>query len=114
MAVNHADGTMFVSIVFYPIAAAITAAHAGAGWFTVLFKPASLAVGVAVIYAGRKIIYSMMDFGMSRVSKAPKGWLQQVVAAPMMLLYIILPYAIVWAGVSATWFGSIWLVKHAL
>jgi hypothetical protein len=56
MAVNHADGTMFVSIVFYPIAAAITAAHAGAGWFTVLFIPASLAVGVAVIYAGRKII----------------------------------------------------------
>jgi hypothetical protein len=56
----------------------------------------------------------MMDFGMSRVSRTPRGWRQQIAAAPMMLLYVFLPIAIVWAGVGATWFGTIWLVKHIL
>jgi hypothetical protein len=114
MAVNHADGTMFVSVLFYPIAAAIAAAHSGAGWFTVLFIPAGLAIGIGVCYMGRKLIYSLVGFGLSRTSKTSKSWIQQVAFAPFFVLYMILPYAIGWAGISGTWFGSIWLVKHML
>lgn len=32
MVVNHVDGTMFVSVLFFPIGAVIGAYSAGAGW----------------------------------------------------------------------------------
>ena len=99
---------MFVSVLFFPVAAAVGAHSAGAGWFTALFVPFGLAIGCAVAYAGRKLIYGVLGFAM----KTPKGWMQHVVSVPVMILYIILPYAIVWIGVLDTWYGSIWLVKH--
>jgi hypothetical protein len=114
MAVNHADGTMFVSVVFFPIAAAVAASRAGAGWFTILFVPAGLAVGIGVIYVGRKFVYAITGFALSRVENLPDTWIQQVAIAPFFLSYLILPYAIVWAGVFGTWVASIWLVKHLL
>ena len=42
MVVTHADGTGFVSAAFYPVAAAVRAASADAGWFSLLFIPAGL------------------------------------------------------------------------
>ena len=81
MAVNHADGTMFVSVLFFPVAAAVGAHSAGAGWFTALFVPFGLAIGCAVAYAGRKLIYGVLGFAM----KTPKGWMQHVVSVPVMI-----------------------------
>src|ERR1700728_4823766 len=104
MAVNHADGMLFVSIIYYPIAAGVAAAHAGAGGFAVLFIPAGLAFGALVIYVGRKLVYSITGFALSRAAKLPKGWIQQVLFAPFFLLYMILPVAIPCAGVAGTWF----------
>jgi len=114
MAVNHADGTMFTSIVFYPIAAGIGARSAGAGWLTALFVVAGIAVGIGVIYVGRKVIYPVLEFGMSRASRISTSWLQQVAAAPLLILYLLLPFMIICGGVFGLWRGSIWLVRHLL
>ncbi len=114
MAVNHVDVTMFASVIFYPIAATKGAASAGAGWFAVLFIPVGLAVGVAIACAGRKLIYAMMRPVMELGLEKSKSWVQWIVGGPVFLLYFILPYAIVGAGVWATWLGSIWLVRHTL
>ena len=114
MAVNLVDGTMFVSIVFYPIAAGVGAAHAGAGWFTVLFIPVGLAAGLGINHVGRGLVYLITGFGLSCTSKLPKGWIQDVFFAPFGLLYIILPYAIIWAGVVGIWSGSVWLARYIL
>ena len=105
---------MFTSIVFYPIAAGIGARSAGAGWFTPLFVVAGFAVGIGVIYVGRKLIYSVMNFGMSRSSRISSSWLQQVATAPLLLLYFVLPFAFIGGGIFGTWRGSIWLVRHFL
>ena len=91
MAVNHVDGTMFASVIFYPVAAAIGAGQANVGWLAVFFIPAGLAFGVGVIYVGRKLIYSIIGFGMVCMAKLPEGWLQQVVGLPFFLLYFTLP-----------------------
>jgi hypothetical protein len=114
MAINHADGTMFTSMVFCPIAAGVGAAHAGAGWLTFFFIPVGLAVGVGIFRFCRQPVYSVTGLGMSLARKMPKGWIQQVVCLPFFLLYMILPLGIVWGAVFGLWAGSIWLVRHAL
>ena len=114
MAVNHTDSTMFTSIVFYPITAGIGAGSAGAGWFTPLFIVEGIAFGVVIIYVGRKFIYRVLDCGMRRTSTISTSWLQQVAAAPLLLLHFILPFAFVGGGIFGTWRGSIWLVRHFL
>jgi hypothetical protein len=114
MAVNHVDGTMFASVVFYPIVATKAAVSAGAGWFAVLFIPGGLVVGAAIAYIGRKLIYAMMRPVVQRGLDRCSAWVEWIVGYPLLLLYMILPFAIVVAGVWTTWFGSIWLVRHAL
>ena len=114
MAVNHADGTTLTSVFFYPIAAGVGAAHAGAGWFTVLFILLGLAAGVGVFLFGRKPVYAISQFGMNLTSKMHKGWLRQVVTVPFFLCYLILPFAMVWGGAFGLWAGSIWVVRHLL
>ena len=114
MAVNHADGTLFVSIVFYPIAAGKAAISAQAGWFTILFVAASIPVGFAVISAGRKLIYWMMDLALGRDSEKHSKWFQNIIGVPVFLAYFLLPLAITGAGIWGTWLGTIWLVKHVL
>jgi hypothetical protein len=114
MAVNHADGTLFVSILFYPTAAALAAARNGADWFTILFALAGLAFGVLVIYLGRKLVYAITHFGLYLASKIRNKWIQQVFFTPFFLLYLILPYATIWTGIMGAWYGSIWLVRHLL
>jgi hypothetical protein len=112
MAVNHADGTLILSVLFYPVAAVIGAASAGAGWLAFFFIPMGLVAGGAVAYASRKFIYGILGFAMNRASKVSPGWVKQMVALPVMILYLLLPYAFVWTGVLDTWYGSIWLVQH--
>jgi len=114
MAINHADGMMLASVVACPIAAPVAAAHAGAGWWTVLFIPAGLGIGLGVSYAGQRLVYPIMGFGLSRTSQMPKSWMKQIAFVPFFLLYVILPLAIFWAAVLGTWTGSIWMAKHLL
>ena len=105
---------MFVSVVFYPIAAGVGAAHAGAGWLTVFFVPLGLALGIGIICIGRILIYSITRFGVSCVSKMRRNWMQQVFVVPFLLFNVISPYAIICAGVFGIWLGSIWLVRQLL
>ena len=112
MAVNHADGTMLISLPFYPIAAAIGAAGAGAGWFSLLFIPAGLAIGMGLIYLGRKMVYSIVGYGLRRASKLPNTWIRQIFFAPFFLLYFILPLANVSAGVFGLCIASSWVVEQ--
>lgn len=112
MAINHADGMMFVAVPFYPIAAALGAAHAGAGWRTALFVPAGLALGLGLTYVGRRLVYSVTGFGLSRSSRIPQHWLQTALVAPFFVLYLFLPLAIAWGGVFGVWRGSMWLVRY--
>jgi hypothetical protein len=114
MAVNHADGMLFISIIFYPTAAAKAAARAGAGGFTFLFLVAGIAFGALVIFLGRKLVYAITGFGLRLASKIHINWIQQIVFVPLFVLYFILPFATIWAGIAAAWFGSIWLVRHLL
>ena len=111
MAINHGDGAMFTSIVFYPIAAGVGARSAGAGWFTPLFVVAGVAFGVVVIYVGRKIIYGVLDCGLRRSSSISTGWIQQIAAVPLMILYVVLPFVFIGGGIFGTWRGSMWLVR---
>lgn len=112
MAINHADGTLFFSVILYPIAAGVGAAHAGASWLTIFFVPIGLAIGAGIIYIGRKLVYFISEYGLDCISKMSKGWVRQVVTAPFFLLYVLLPLVIVWGGVYGIWSGSIWLVQH--
>ncbi len=116
MAVNYVDGTMFVSVIFYPIAATKAATLAGAGWFAILFVPAGLAVGVGITYVGRKLIYGVMRLHRESRLLERFAWLQWILAPPCFCLYFLLPIAIVCAGVWGTCMGSIGLVcwfRHA-
>ena len=113
MAINHADGMIFTSVIFCPIAAGAGAAHAGAGWLTVFFIPIGLAVGIGIFRFGRAPVYAITGFGMNRASKLPRCF-QPVIALPFLLVYIILPLVIVWGAVFGVWAGSIWLVRHLL
>jgi hypothetical protein len=93
MAVNHADGTMFVSVLFYPIAAGLAATSARAGWFTILFVAAGVPVGVAIAFLGRQLIYLLMGFFLRRFPpETTSTWVSWVVGGPLFLAYIILPY----------------------
>jgi hypothetical protein len=111
MAVNHADGTLFASVLFYPVVAAMAGASAGAGWFTALLIPAGLALGLAVTCIGRRLIYLMMAAVVKRTWTV-KGWAEWILGVPMLVLYFTLPYSIVAAGLCGTWYGSIWLVRN--
>lgn len=112
MAVNHADGFIFTSVIFCPIAAGVGAAHAGAGLLTLIFIPAGFAVGYGIFRFGRAPVYAITGFGMSRVSKLPRGWIQWVVTLPFFLVYMFLPMVIVWSAAFGVFFGSNWLVRH--
>ena len=112
MAINHADGQLFVSVPFYPIAAGVGAAQAGAGWFTVLFIPIGLAIGMGACWVGRGIVYSVVGFGMNRSSRVRNRGMQTVAVLPFFVLYMVLPIAIAWGGIFGVWAGSRWLVSH--
>ncbi|MCP4258910.1 MAG: hypothetical protein GY774_15615 [Planctomycetes bacterium] len=111
MAVNHADGTMFVSIVLYPIVAGKAALSQGLEWLMLLFIPLSLGIGIVVIYLGRKMIYGMLGSCLKR-REPMKAWIQQILEIPRMLLYIALPFVIIGIGLYVTWVGSVWLAQR--
>jgi hypothetical protein len=114
MAVNHADGQLIFAVPLYPLAAGVAAFHAGAGWFTILFIPVGLAIGLGVCRFGRPVVYSIMAFGLSRSSRAHSRGIQTMVVLPFFVLYMILPIAFAWGGLAGVWAGSVWLIRHLL
>jgi hypothetical protein len=114
MPVNYADGTMFSSIVLYPIVAANAAISAHAGWFTIGLVAASLPVGFAVIATGRKLLYSILDPCMRALPDERHRWLQWIIGGPLLLAYILLPLAFTASGLCGVWLGTTWLVQHVL
>ena len=111
MPVNHADGTLFASVILCPIASTAAAVHAGANWLAVYFMPLGLGVGILIAYWGRIIVYSILTGGLRKSSKETK-LRQWLIGFPIMTLYIILPLVIAWGGIAGIWFGTIWLVTH--
>jgi hypothetical protein len=109
MAVNHADGTLIFSVVLYPVAAAIGAVHGGAGAWTILFVPAGLAVGIGILYVGRRAVYSITGFGFKQSATISRSWIRGIFSVPFFLLYMILPAAIACAGIVGVGAGSEWL-----
>jgi hypothetical protein len=112
MAVNHADGILIFSVVLYPVAGAIGAVHGGAGAWTILFVPAGLAVGIGIVYVGRRAVYSITGFGLKRGAAISRNWLRWIFSVPFFLLYMILPPAIACAGIVGVGAGSEWLAGH--
>jgi hypothetical protein len=114
MAVNHADGQFFLSVLFYPVAAIVGAVHGGAGWLAVFLAPASLVVGIGMCKYGRGLIYSILGTGLSRGSRIKSRWIQSIAVLPYLILYVVLPMVIAWGGVFGIWAGSVWLAKHVV
>ena len=109
MAVNHADGTLFASVLMYPIAAAYAAFVAGARWTTPLFSLAGLATGVLVVIASRFVLYSAMGRVLkSKMMQDENGWAAWIVGGPLMLAYLAFPVAITCAGLYLTYHASVW------
>lgn len=105
MPVNHADGSLIFSVPLFPVAAGVGAAHAGAGWFTVLFIPVGLGIGLGVCRFGRAIVYSIMGFGLSRSSKIHNRGIQTMAFLPFFVLYMILPIVFAGGGLVGVWAG---------
>jgi hypothetical protein len=114
MPVNHADFTLYPSIVLYPIAAGKAAIDAHAGWLMILLVLASLPAGAAAIYLSRKLIYCGMGLVLGDTPDQRGKWFQWLVGAPALLIYFVLPYALTAGGLCAVWFGTRWLVPHLL
>ncbi len=115
MAVNHCDGLMFASVpTVYPIFAAMGAASAGAHWSSVAFAPIGLAIGVATVWAGRPIVYSVVGFGHKRCEGIRPEWLQGILGLPFFLWYLLTPLAFIGLGTWASYSSSALLAKLLL
>jgi hypothetical protein len=113
MAVNYCDGFMFMSVpTVYPIYAVKGAVSSGAGWFSLAFVPVGLAIGVAIVWVGRPVVYAVVGFGGKRCEKVRPEWLQRGLFLPFFIWYLIAPWVFIGLGVFASWFASGWLAKH--
>lgn len=124
MAVNHADGTLFISILFYPCAATWAAVHVGAGWWSPVFFLVACPLGYYYVMWSRGAFYwtldrivritsgrSMDDFA---VDESPPGfWMSWIVGPPLMVFYLLGPWVIVFCGIVATGIATVWIVALA-
>ena len=111
MAVNHADGTLFSSVLLYPGVATAAAVLMGAKWFACFFIPAGLVIGVLFTFCARRALYAAMDRLFDGNAEDETGWRLWIIWPTLMLLYVIFPYLVIGVGLYATWQGSIWLVN---
>ncbi|MCO8120439.1 hypothetical protein NHH03_01725 [Stieleria sp. TO1_6] len=112
MAVNHADGMLFGSVVMYPIAAGNAAFTAGARWMTLPFFAGGLVVGISLVIASRFVLYSVLGRVVTPGMMEDKnGWQAWIIAVPLMLFYLAYPIAITCAGIYMTYNGSQWAAQ---
>lgn len=114
MAVNHADGMFFASVVLYPIAAGSAAFSAGARWTTPLFAVVGLAIGVMAVLVSRFALYSLMGRVCKlRMTQDENGWPAWIIGGPLMLGYFVYPIAVTGIGIFFVLHVSV-LVARAL
>lgn len=108
MAVNHIDGMLFASVVFYPVAAGVAAFGAGSRFTMPLFVVGGLAIGVLTVRASRFAFYFIMGRLLtSRMMQNETGWAAWIIGVPLMLFYILLPIAITIVGIYITIYASV-------
>ena len=112
MAVNHADGTLFATAMLCPIAAGLGAVSAEAGWWVLVFVAAGVPVGLAVAWAGRRLVYSVLNRPIKIMSETTSSWTRWCVGIPSFVVYLVLPSGISIATVVGTWLGTSWLARH--
>lgn len=113
MAVNYADGIMFVSVLFYPIAAGKGAIQAGGGFLsTCILTVFGAVIGIGTILIGRSFVYLIVGSGLRCAEKIRSEALKQVFFAPFFVFYLAVPPAII----AMTFFGikaaSSWCITH--
>jgi hypothetical protein len=102
MAVNHADMSTLGAFVAAPLVAGITAWNAHAGWFTLIFVILGLVGGFIISYLVRSAAYLILNAGVSQT----RVW----IAAPLLLIYMLLPVAIAAFGCLGISIGVRFLV----
>lgn len=114
MAVNHIDGMLFASIVFYPIVAGAAAFGAGSRFTVPIFVAGGLTIGVLTVLTSRFAFYFIMGRLLtSQMMQNETGWAAWIIGVPLMLFYILLPFAITIVGLHITIYASV-LAARAL
>jgi hypothetical protein len=117
MAVNCLDGPLFAMSLMYPVAACVASAKAGAGWLSILLIPPAWAVGIGMAFFGRSIVYATTGPLMAYLDRQT-GWtrtlLDSLLAIPILMMYLVFPYAISMMGIVATGFACHWLICHVV
>ena len=109
MAVNHADGTLFASILMYPATAAYASIHNGGRWVTPFLVIASIGIGIAIITSARFVLYSLMERVIkSKLMANEDGWPALILGPPMMLIYLAFPIVVTSLGLFLTYAGCLW------
>jgi len=115
MAVNCVDGPLFAMSLMYPVAACVASAKAGAGWLSILLILPGLAVGIGMAFLGRTIVYATTGPLMAYLDRQA-GWtrtlLDSLLAIPILMMYLVFPYAVSIAGILATGIACHWLICH--
>lgn len=112
MAVNHADGTLFASILMYPATAAYASINNGGRWVTPLLVVASIGIGIAIITSARFVLYSLMERGIkSKLMANENGWPALILGPPIMLVYLAFPIVVTCLGLFITYAGCVWATK---
>jgi hypothetical protein len=113
MAVNHADGTLFASILMYPAAAAYASIHNGGRWVTPFLVITSIGIGIAIITSARFVLYSLMERVIkSKLMANEDGWPALILGPLMMLIYLAFPIVVTSLGLFLTYAGCVW-ATHA-
>jgi hypothetical protein len=113
MAVNHADGTLFASLLMYPAAAAYASIHNGGRWVTPFLVITSIGIGIAIITSARFVLYSLMERVIkSKLMANEDGWPALILGPPMMLIYLAFPIVVTSLGLFLTYAGCVW-ATHA-
>jgi hypothetical protein len=126
MAVNLADGNLFVSMLLYPVVAMSAAFAAGARAFALLIFIAAFPIGYWYVMVTRAAFYWILRrLGKLLTGKYPEEYepdpkddqigrvlLSWIVGMPLLLLYVGGPLAIIFAGIEGTRFSTSWIVTH--
>jgi|SRR5215204_404231 len=103
---NAAGCATLVTVFGCAGVAGLVAASEKAGWFTVLFVVAGLAVGFGFAFVVHKLAYRLLDVG-GRQSGASVGW-------AMFFAYTLVPMLVASGAMAVTGWLTFLCVRHVL
>jgi hypothetical protein len=103
---NAADLATFLTVCGCAGVAGLVAASEGAGWFTVLFIAAGLAIGFGCAAGVHKLAYRLLDVA-GRQTKAASGW-------AWLLAYTLLPLMSAFAAMALSGWVTFVIVRQVL